>query len=128
MRPKLAAIGINVAAEVHSVELDYSSGSLVKFDGMIDGLASEGSDTESVQNTLFIFGCYLGEVLVRNADGEWLATAGTPMEGNTPYPLVVRIKATGAVCNPVGKVFKQFENGPEDRLPEFYAAVEGWRP
>jgi hypothetical protein len=89
--PKLAAIGVKVAAEVHKVSLDYSSGSLVKLDTVIDGLASDGGDTDSVQNTLFIFGCYLGEVLVRNASGEWLATAGTPMEGNTPYPLVVRI-------------------------------------
>jgi len=88
----------------------------------------ERNKIEAVQNTLFVFGCYLGEVLVRNADGEWLATAGTPMAGNTPYPLVVRMKRSGAICNPIGKVFKRFENGPEDSLPAFYDALVNFKP
>lgn len=125
--PKLAEIGVSVGRDVHKVDLDYTVNSLTALDSIAEALSSGRKNTEAVQNTLFVLGCYLGEVICRNANGQWLATAGTPMEGNTPYPLVVEIKTTGAVCNPIGKVFKRFENGPEDSLPAFYHAVEAYR-
>lgn len=125
---KLADIGVNVAKDIYRVVLDYSKASVIELDSIVAKIAVEGNKTEDVQSTLFVLGCYLGESLVRNAGGRWLTTVGTPMEGSSPYPLVVEITSTGAICSPIGKVFKLFENGPEDGLPAFYQAVEAYTP
>ena len=64
--------------------------------------------------TVFLFGCYAGEVLARSLGGHWSepgeqeAAVGLSMPG-------VRVPA-GTFWNPIGKAIRLLENGPSDSL------------
>lgn len=62
---ELAQWAVDAARSVSGVELDYSPGSLSLVDGILEEFREPGSD--AVAETIFVFGCYVGEVLVRNA-------------------------------------------------------------
>jgi hypothetical protein len=117
--PQHAALCVSAARNVDGVELDYSVASLAKLDGILENLRREGVTSEEVGETLFAFGCYVGEVFVRHAPGRWRRTEDTPMAGAAGFPMVVEV-ANGAYCNPLAKVFKRLEQGSEHSLPYFY--------
>jgi hypothetical protein len=117
--PMHAELCVSAAREVDGIELDYSVESLVKLDGIIENLRREGVASEQVAETLFTFGCYVGEVFVRQAGGRWCLAEGTPMAGATGFPLIIQLGANG-YCNPIGKVFKRLEQGEEHNLSYFY--------
>lgn len=117
--PKFARDIAASAAEISGVELDYSIESLKAVDEIIEGMRQDGCTTDQIAETLFGFGCYVGEVFVRQAGGQWRNTAKTSMAQFAGVPLVVELgKETW--CNPIGKVFKRLENGEGDSLPYFY--------
>ncbi len=117
--PRFAA---DIAAAVQKNEgitLDYSIDSLEAIDRIIDGFHKEGVKPEQVEATLFAFGCYVGEVFVRNAGATWRKASRREMEQVFGVPLVLQLGADNTV-NPIGKVIKRLENGEEDNLPYFY--------
>jgi hypothetical protein len=116
----LAADIVRVAQNVSGVTLDYSVASLQQVDDLIEGMKSEGCTSEQIAETLFGFGCYIGEVFVRHAGASWQRTGQTPMANLGGFPLVIRLQGD-SYCNPIGKAFKRLENGVEDSLPFFYA-------
>lgn len=59
------------AAQVSGVHLDYTPDSLTSADAILDGFRAEGLASGQVAETLFGFGCYVGEVLTRHAGGRW---------------------------------------------------------
>ena len=80
-----AAIAVRAAREDWDSDLDYTRGSLEELDAQIDSLREEGLDGEEAAETLFVFGCYLGEVLVRQLGGAWVATARSARSTSQPY-------------------------------------------
>ena len=70
-----ARLAVEVAREEYEDVLDFSPGSLEDVDLHIESLREEGMGGEDVAEVLFVFGCYLGEVMVRNLGGQWAATA-----------------------------------------------------
>ena len=64
-------------------------------------------------------GCYVGEVFVRNAKARWRTTESLGMATVASSPIVIQMP-DGRGCNPVGKVYKRFQNGPEDNIAWFY--------
>ncbi len=102
----------------YGLTLDYSVVSLRQVDGIIDDLRSNQS-FEALQPLLFSLGCYVGEVFVRNAGAMWRTAADLGMEAVSSSPLVVAMP-DGRGCNPVGKVYKRFQNGPSDNIAWFY--------
>jgi hypothetical protein len=109
------------AAEISGAHLDFSPGSLAEVDAIVEGFRKDGETAESIGATLFSFGCYVGEVFVRNSGGAWKNADGTPMKGFSGSPIVVELP-NGSICNPVGKVFKRLQRGKEDSLTYFYQA------
>ncbi|WP_033222444.1 hypothetical protein [Kitasatospora phosalacinea] len=123
---RFAADIVVSAARVSGAELDYSVGSLAVVDGIIEEFRASGIVSGQVGETLFGFGCYVGEVMVRQGGAAWRAVSAeeVPAFG---FPLVVGLPS-GQVCNPIGKVFRRLENGPQDSLPHFYTVfAEPWR-
>lgn len=105
-----------VAQNISGVHLDYSPASLGDVDAILDEFTESGSN--AVAETIFAFGCYIGEVLVQHNDCHWVAT---PVElSATLGPLTVYCESTGAHVNPIGKAFKRVDNGPVDDLSYFY--------
>ena len=72
--------------------------------------------------TLFGFGCYVGEVMVRQAHGSWTGSAGTALEAYASFPLLVSLPPDN-LSNPIGKVFKAFRNGDSDSIVQFYRVM-----
>ncbi|MDT5222814.1 MAG: hypothetical protein QOG19_221 [Mycobacterium sp.] len=112
----LAARAADAARTMFDIELDFTPGSLDQVDTILNGFREPGSDR--MAEFIFIFGCYLGEVMVRNADYVWV---------DTPADLVRHLGAltvhnpgTGANANPINKAFKRVDYGEPDNLTYFY--------
>ncbi|HXY40482.1 MAG TPA: hypothetical protein VEQ10_12475 [Vicinamibacteria bacterium] len=119
-----ARIAVTVARDEWETVLDYTPGSLESLDAEIDSLRESGQDGEDVAEMLFVFGCYLGEVLVRNLGGAWVATARSALRLLSPWPMVVVLK-DGSAWDAIGKVYKRLELGDSEFLPAFYLAASG---
>jgi hypothetical protein len=121
-----AAMAVELAREQWETSLDYSPGSLEALDGEIDSMREEGQDGEEAAEALFVFGCYLGEVLVRHLDGAWASTERTALRGVSPWPMVV-VLPDGSAWDAIGKAYKRLELGDSEYLPAFYqvAAARG---
>jgi hypothetical protein len=116
---KFADDMVCAAADISGVELDYSVAGLKDVDEIIEGFRQDGCTPDQIAETLFGFGCYVGEVLVQHAGGRWRSVVGTPDFHFAGCPLVIDL-GDKRWCNPIGKVFKRLENGEEDGLPYFY--------
>jgi hypothetical protein len=117
-----AALAVEVARKEYDAVLDYSVASLESLDAEIDSLREDGLDGEAAAEALFVFGCYLGEVLVRRLGGRWVPTARSPLRGVSPWPMVVAIP-DGSAWDAIGKVYRRLELGDSEYLPGFFAAA-----
>ena len=70
---------MQLARDEYDAELDLSPASLELVDALIDSLREEGRDGEEAAEVLFVLGCYLGEVMVRQLGGAWVATGRSPL-------------------------------------------------
>ncbi|MFC7886842.1 hypothetical protein ACFUVV_33860 [Streptomyces sp. NPDC057376] len=82
-RPPAAAKPVRWAADAVAalregarLRLDHSAQSLWRVDRVIDGIRREGTPYAAVEPVLRGLGAYAGEVIVREAGGEWWATGG----------------------------------------------------
>jgi hypothetical protein len=109
------------AAKLGYPTLDYSPASLETVDGIVESFRQDGLTVERIASILFYFGCYVGEVFVRNGHGTWISKEGTGMQDLAVSPIVLE-RGLDHFTNPVDKVFKRMENGEIDSLPFFYKA------
>jgi hypothetical protein len=110
---------VGAVQRVDGVVLDYSVDSLGLADEVLGRFHDAGDDPDQMAETLFQVGSYIGEVIVRNANGEWtLLEADHPL-GNH-WPMVVLPSAK--IVNPIGTAFKRVRNGSADAIPYFYDA------
>jgi hypothetical protein len=114
-----ADLCVQSARDVSGVVLDYSVESLELLDDIIESFRESGVTAGQVAETLFTFGCYVGEVFVRNSNGKWRKAEETSFGQYASFPMIVQLGLDNFV-NPIGKVFKRFKNGKEDYLPYFY--------
>jgi hypothetical protein len=120
-----AELAVRVAAEEFDTDLDFSPGSLESLDSEIESLREEGLDGEAAAEVLFVFGCYLGEVMVRSLRGSWVPTPRSPLRDVSPWPMVVTLP-DGSAWDTIGKVYKRLELGDTEFLPAFYqVAAQG---
>jgi hypothetical protein len=121
-----AQIAIALARDEYDAELDMSKASLEVVDALIDSLREEGRDGEEAAEALFVFGCYLGEVMVRELGGAWVPTARSPLRGVAPWPMVVAL-ADGSAWDVIGKAYRRLELGDSEYLPAFFEVAAGGR-
>jgi hypothetical protein len=117
-----AALAVALARDEWESELDYSPGSLERLDDEIDSLREEGKDGEEAAEALFVFGCYLGEVLARRLGGTWVPTARSALRGVSPWPMVVEL-GDGSAWDAIGKAYRRLELGDSEYLPAFFQAA-----
>lgn len=109
------------AQELSEVELDFSPASLGDVDEIIENFRDDDVTEDDIAETLWGFGCYVGEVLRLALGGRWVTPAETPQPAAFGFPLVLAIP--GGWWNPIGKVFKRLNNGAEDSLTHFFNVV-----
>lgn len=119
-----AQLAVEVAWEEFGVDLDFSPGSLEAVDTQVESLREEGLTGEGAAETLFVLGCYVGEVMSRALAGRWTATARSPLAGISPWPMVVVLRDDSA-WDTIGKVYKRLELGDSEYIPAYFAAAAG---
>src|SRR5258708_16574898 len=117
-----AQLAVEASWEENEVDLDYSPVSLERLDEQIEGLREQGLTGEDVAEALFVFGCYLGQVMIQGLGWRWVATARSPLPDLSPSPMVVVLPG-GSAWDPIGKAYKRLELGDSEYLPAFYAAA-----
>jgi hypothetical protein len=117
-----AQLAVEVAWEEFGIDLDFSPGSLEAVDMQVESLREEGLTGEGAAETLFVLGCYLGEVMSRALAGRWTATARSRLAGISPWPMVVVLR-DGSAWDPIGKVYKRLELGDSEYIPAYFAAA-----
>ena len=117
--PQHAELCVMGAKEITGFELDYSESSLLLLDNIIQEMRSDGLRKKDVGETLFTFGCYVGEVLVRHGEGEWCNAEEVSNQGLSIFPLIVKVRSR-KVVDPIAQVFNRLENGRKYSLPKFY--------
>jgi hypothetical protein len=124
----LAEVCVDAARKVSGADLDFSPESLSWVESQLDKFVADGCGEDDIAATLFCFGCYVGEVLIRSLGGHWERTEDSSMAGLADWPLVTMME-NGDGWNPIGKVFKRFNEGqPESIVYFFDVARSGSRP
>lgn len=77
----LADVCVEAAGRISGLSLDYSTESLSVVKKQLDVFAQQGLHVDQIASTPFCFGCYVGELLVRNLGGKWLRTDASKIEG-----------------------------------------------
>ncbi|OBK14200.1 hypothetical protein A5636_01120 [Mycobacterium asiaticum] len=114
--PELAGRAADAARTVSGIELDYTPDSLQHVDAILAGFREPGSDV--MAESIFVFGCYIGEVMVRNAGYVWV---DTPADlARHLGALTVYHPGTRTHANPISKAFKRVDYGEPDNLTYFY--------
>lgn len=112
-----ADVAVSSVESVENIALDYSPYSLETIDRIIQQFRDDGLTEDDVAETVFSFGCYAGEVFVRNLNAVW----ADPMDCMPPEVaehfsfMVVRLP-NGRVWSPISKAFRELENGGGDSL------------
>ncbi len=100
--------------------LDGTIGSFRELDRFFDEQKRPGGLLDGrVGNKLFAIGCYVGQTLIARLGGEWLTDDADPMG---EINIAVRLPDAGTVW-PVRRAMKRFENGAEDSLYAYGAAL-----
>lgn len=115
----LAEVAVNAVSQMNGLKLDYSPASLKIIDQLVLGFRKEGNSTQSMNKTLIIFGCYVGEVMVRNLGSKW--DNPDKKERSLGFDVTGIRGKNGGFSNPIGKVFKLMQNGAEDSVEHFYS-------
>lgn len=116
----LAEVAVKAMSQMHGIQLDYSPESLKSIDKAVLDLRKNGVSMQTVNKTLIVLGCYVGEVMVRNLGYKW--------DNPDSKEIALGFDVTGirgennGFSNPIGKVFKLMQNGEEDSVDSFYAA------
>jgi hypothetical protein len=116
-----AELAVEGARNIESVELDYSPASLAIVDHILAELHEQRAIPEIVSQAIFAFGCYTGEVMVRNNGAKWTKPDGTSLAGDLS-PMFVQLP-NGTLCNPIGKAFKLVQAGMPESLEYFYQVM-----
>ncbi len=108
----LARSAAESALEVSGTALDFSDGSLIMVDQILNGFRKEGHDEDTIPQTLLMFGCYVGEVYVRSLGGAWAYRDESALAGSAGPALVVTLP-DGTACDPIGAVLRAVKQGDE---------------
>ena len=76
--PRFAADIATAAQQVSGVVVDYTPTSLALVDDILDDIRRDGPPVEAIAETLFGFGCYVGEVMARHGGGAWVESPAGP--------------------------------------------------
>lgn len=121
---KHAEVAVDAVKRIEGVTLDYSPASLGEIDKIIQDFHKQGLSDDKIGETVFVFGCYAGEVFVRNRKAVWANPADVMPAGiakNFPF-MVVKLPG-GQVWSPITKAFGELHNGSEDSLAFLYQAA-----
>ena len=119
---KIAGACVDMVHKIRGDELDYSVESLGLVEEILDGFHKSGDRSENIGSTAFMFGAYVGEIMVRHAGAHWVDTTVDPeVPPDMGFPMSIRHGDNLAI--PFFKVCKRIDNGEEDNIPYYYTVL-----
>jgi len=114
---------ISTALSSSGYNADFSVESTKEIDRFISEQSGEGGLlAEDTGSRLFALGSYVGEVVIRNYGGEWIADDNDP-EGEMNISVMV---AGHIQMWPVVRVMKVFKEGPENAVYPYVVALKSY--
>lgn len=115
-----ADIAVGSAQRVDHKTLDFSVESLAWIDETLGAFHRDGTRSDQIAETLFSFGAYVGEVVVRNnPDARWIDSPADVAALAGGWPLVQL--QNGQLVNTIGKAFKRVDLGETENIQYFYS-------
>jgi hypothetical protein len=110
-----AELVIQELRPLSGIDFGYTRESVEWLEGYIERLRNSGEfeSDELKHNLTNMFGCFLGECIVRCYGGSWIQQEGT---------WCVAFNDDNAAC-PFAKVAKQFQNGLDDGIASFFKVI-----
>ena len=117
---KLAQLFVGAVKNIDHLELDYSVDSLEFVPKFLQRFSDEGLTVNDFAETIFVAGCYVGQVMIRNNYGVWIGQEEVQLpEGVSMMPIVVKLP-NGNIADPIAKAFKRFHYGDTENIEYFY--------
>jgi hypothetical protein len=119
---QVAEGSVAFVAQKFGFTLPYTPESLILVDALIDKIRATGATEQQALGLLSGLGCYVGEVLVRNARASWRWTAEMGMSEPCRVPIVLAWPGPRA-CDPIGRVLQRFSGAAVDGVAQLYEAA-----
>lgn len=120
--PRWANVAVGAILTAYGHTVTYSPEDLVFVDQALSDLAATG-DLASKTQTIQAFGCLVGEILVRNDGGKWLAFDAADADA---FGVSIGVELpNGRLTNPIGAAFKRANGGEDRSVLRFREAVLG---
>ncbi|MBS0190797.1 MAG: hypothetical protein U0573_02755 [Phycisphaerales bacterium] len=117
-----AAAAVEAARQLGDAELDYSLESVRYVEQTLAEFHKEGLRSNTHPNTVWAIACYLGEVIVRQAGGEWIWGRDFPDKFPGP-PELPYVRLPGDVTiSTFGKVAGRLDGDDGDNV-EFFCKM-----
>lgn len=101
-------------------DLDFSVETLKFADDFLQRFKDDGLSVNDFAETIFVVGCYVGQVMVHNNGGVWIRQEDANLaKGVSMMPIIIQLP-NGVITDPIGKAFKRFHNGEVDNLPYYH--------
>lgn len=113
---------VDIIRNNERVGLNYTIGTLVFVDDFLERFNKKGVPLDKFAETIFVAGCYVGQVMIFNHGGEWIKEADANVPNVPLSPLVVRL-SNGLIADPLTQAFKRFTKGKSESLMMFYHAL-----
>jgi hypothetical protein len=111
---------VEAVKKIEGLELDYSVNTLDFVDKFLQKFTDKGLSVNDFGETIFVAGSYVGQVMINNNGGHWIAESEANLpEGVTMTAIVVKLP-NGNIADPIAKAFKRFHFGKGDDLRYFY--------
>lgn len=106
---------------VSGVEVAIEPEALPVIDRIMQGWVDDGLGSDTMAETCWGMGCFLGEVMVRHAGGRWVETPDDlmPMMG---FPFLIALGEKNT-ANPLARPFKLMRTAGADTLHGFYVTM-----
>jgi len=104
---------VEASREHSQIELDYAPASITPVETLLYGFRDEGCTVDDVAETLFSFGCYVGEVIRGAVGGEWIERG----------PGLLALVVNGEQLDPIARVFAFLQHGGEASLAVYVAGI-----
>ncbi len=106
------------------LELDYSLKSLRHLDKVLQTWRGQGAKISDINKTLFSFGSYAGQVVLRHTDGSWQENEDDPFADLQGKLIFVRLRS-GERWNPIEHGFQIMMGNPEGYYESAVELLEG---
>lgn len=117
---KFAQQFVDAVKRNDNFELNYSVDTLYYVDKFLQKFSDEGLTVNDFAETIFVAGSYVGQVMVNNKNGIWIAQEEVNLpQGVSMMPIVVKL-TNGKIADPIAKAFKRFYYGDTENVKYFY--------